>query len=76
LFNFEAIKNALRYFPEKHHEQLGKEFLEELKEYGHIYMYRFRPTSYEMKVRTILIDRHIMLNIILARASKLHQSCI
>lgn len=43
----------MRYFPEKHHEQLGKEFLEELKEYGHIYMYRFRPTSYEMKAYNV-----------------------
>ena len=38
-----ALKNALRYFPEKHHEELAKEFAEELKEYGRIYMYRFRP---------------------------------
>ena len=47
-----AIKNALRYFPERHHRQLAKEFAQELKEYGRIYMYRFRP-SYEMYARPI-----------------------
>src|SRR5690349_18458783 len=44
-----AIQNALRYFPNEWHQELGKEFLHELREYGHIYMYRFRPTNYEMK---------------------------
>src|ERR1051326_4750771 len=38
-----AIKNALRYFDKKFHVVLGKEFAEELKTYGRIYMYRFRP---------------------------------
>ena len=47
-----AIKNALRYFPKKHHEILAKEFAEELREYGRIYMYRFRP-DYEMYARPI-----------------------
>ncbi len=47
-----ALKNALRYFPEKHHAELAKEFAEELKEYGRIYMYRLRP-DYEMKARNI-----------------------
>lgn len=47
-----AIKNALRYFPEKHHEVLAKEFAQELKDYGRIYMYRFRP-DYEMYARPI-----------------------
>lgn len=40
-----ALKNALRYVPEKFHEELGKEFLEELKTYGRIYAYRFRPNG-------------------------------
>lgn len=39
-----AIRNALRYFDKKHHAVLAKEFAQELKEYGRIYMYRFRPT--------------------------------
>ncbi|MCF8338050.1 MAG: urocanate hydratase [Bacteroidales bacterium] len=47
-----AIKNALRYFPEKFHETLAPEFAEELKKYGRIYMYRFRP-DYEIKARPI-----------------------
>ena len=47
-----AIRNALRYFPAKHHKMLAKEFAEELKEYGRIYMYRLRPT-YKMYARPI-----------------------
>jgi urocanate hydratase len=47
-----ALKNALRYFPQKHHEILAKEFAEELEKYGRIYMYRFRPT-YEIFARPI-----------------------
>ncbi|MCR4910449.1 MAG: urocanate hydratase [Bacteroidales bacterium] len=47
-----AIRNALRYFPEKHHKLLAKEFAQELKDYGRIYMYRFRP-SYEMYARPV-----------------------
>jgi len=48
-----AIKNALRYFPNDHHSELAPEFLNELETYGHIYMYRFRPTNYEMKAYPI-----------------------
>lgn len=47
-----AIKNALRYFPAKHHEMLATEFAEELKKYGRIYMYRLRP-DYEIYARPI-----------------------
>ena len=47
-----AIKNALRYFPQEHHAVLAAEFAQELKEYGRIYMYRFRP-DYEMYARPI-----------------------
>ncbi len=47
-----AIRNALRYFDEKLHAVLAKEFAEELDEYGRIYMYRFRP-DYEMYARPI-----------------------
>ena len=47
-----AIRNALRYFPAKHHKMLAKEFAEELKTYGRIYMYRLRPT-YKMYARPI-----------------------
>ena len=47
-----ALKNALRYFPVKHHEILGSEFKNELNLYGRIYMYRFQP-DYEMFARPI-----------------------
>ena len=45
-----AIQNALRYFESEHHVLLAPEFLEELRQFGRIYMYRFRP-DYEMKAR-------------------------
>lgn len=47
-----AVKNALRYFDVKHHATLAPEFAEELKTYGRIYMYRFKPT-YKMYARPI-----------------------
>src|SRR5580658_10118369 len=47
-----AIRNALRYFPAKHHSKLAKEFAEELKAYGRIYIHRFRPT-YKIYARPI-----------------------
>ena len=47
-----ALENALRYFPVEWHETLAAEFLEELKTFGRVYMYRFKP-SYEMKARPI-----------------------
>lgn len=47
-----ALKNALRYFPAKFHAELAPEFAQELKDYGRIYMYRFRP-SYDMHARPI-----------------------
>lgn len=47
-----ALRNALRYFPKKHHALLAPEFAEELHRYGRIYMYRFRP-DYEMRARHI-----------------------
>ena len=47
-----ALQNALRYFNPEHHAKLASEFLDELQQYGRIYMYRFRP-EYEMKARPI-----------------------
>ena len=38
-----ALKNALRYVPEQHHEKLAPEFLNELLNHGRIYGYRYRP---------------------------------
>ena len=47
-----AIQNALRYFAPEHHALLAPEFLEELRQYGRIYMHRLRP-EYEMKARPL-----------------------
>ena len=47
-----ALKNALRYFSKDMHHTLAPEFLEELKKYGRIYMYRFRP-DYKIYSRNI-----------------------
>ena len=47
-----ALRNALRYFPKAWHGELITEFLQELNEYGRIYMYRFKP-SYKMYARPI-----------------------
>jgi urocanate hydratase len=47
-----ALKNALRYFPEALHATLAPEFAAELKAYGRIYMYRYRP-SYKIYARPI-----------------------
>ena len=52
-----AIRNALRYFDKKHHSVLAKEFAEELKTYGRIYMYRFRP-DYKIYARPIFDYPH------------------
>ena len=48
-----AIKNALRYFPKEWHKELAAEFANELKEFGRIYMYRFKP-NYKIYARPIL----------------------
>jgi urocanate hydratase len=47
-----AIKNALRYFPKAWHPELASEFANELKEFGRIYMYRFKP-EYKIYARAI-----------------------
>ena len=40
-----AIKNALRYVPERHHRIMAPEFARELDERGRIYGYRYRPAG-------------------------------
>ena len=47
-----ALRNALRYFPKSQHDFLAKEFLDELNQYGRIYMFRYRP-NYKMYARSI-----------------------
>ena len=41
-----ALKNALRYVPDKWHATLAPEFLDELLSRGRIYGYRFRPPGH------------------------------
>ena len=50
-----AIENSLRYFPESLHGTLGPEFLGELRTYGRIYMYRFRPNCV---IRALPIEQY------------------
>ena len=47
-----AVRNALRYFHPRHHEELAPEFYDELIRFGRIYMYRLRPV-YAMYARPI-----------------------
>ncbi|MDG1396044.1 MAG: urocanate hydratase [Flavobacteriales bacterium] len=47
-----ALKNALRYFPKEQHRVLAPEFAQEMKEYGRIYMLRYKP-KHEMYARKI-----------------------
>ena len=47
-----ALRNALRYFPQPWHAELAAEFLAELRAYGRIYMYRFKP-EYPMHARPV-----------------------
>jgi urocanate hydratase len=48
----QAVRNALRYFPEHFHKELAKEFTEELNSLGRIYMYRFKP-DYKIYARPL-----------------------
>jgi urocanate hydratase len=66
-----ALQNALKYFPPSCHPTLAPEFAQELKEYGHIYMYRFRPvlemraypiTDYPAKCRQAAAIMHMIMN--------------
>lgn len=47
-----ALQNALRYFSPSLHAQLAVEFSNELKEFGRIYMHRYRPDQ-EIKARPL-----------------------
>ncbi|XP_018612122.2 urocanate hydratase [Scleropages formosus] len=50
-----ALRNALRYFPPSLHATLAAEFAQELRQYGHIYMYRFCPP---ISMRAYPIDQY------------------
>jgi len=47
-----ALRNALRYVPPRHHEELAPELALELERYGRIYMDRYRP-DYPMHARPL-----------------------
>jgi urocanate hydratase len=47
-----ALRNALRYFPSEQHAILAPDFLQELSDFGRVYMYRYRP-DYKMYARPI-----------------------
>lgn len=66
-----AVRNALRYFPPATHVELAAEFADELREYGHIYMYRFMPTiamkaypisEYPSRTKTAAAIMHMIMN--------------
>uniref|UniRef100_A0A5F8GMC1 urocanate hydratase n=1 Tax=Monodelphis domestica TaxID=13616 RepID=A0A5F8GMC1_MONDO len=66
-----ALKNALRYFPPEVHKLLAPEFAQELKLYGHIYMYRFCPDiemraypieNYPCKTKSAAAIMHMIMN--------------
>ena len=66
-----AVCNALRYFPSHLHHVLAAEFAQELRDYGHIYMYRFRPvvemraypiSEYPAKCRQAAAIMHMVMN--------------
>uniref|UniRef100_A0A452E3C9 urocanate hydratase n=1 Tax=Capra hircus TaxID=9925 RepID=A0A452E3C9_CAPHI len=50
-----ALKNALRYFPPDVQEVLAPEFAQELRLYGHIYMYRFCP---DLEMRAYPVEQY------------------
>ncbi|KAL1272623.1 hypothetical protein QQF64_028485 [Cirrhinus molitorella] len=50
-----ALRNALRYFPPNLHATLATEFAQELRQYGHIYMYRFCPA---LRMRAYHINQY------------------
>jgi len=50
-----ALKNAFRYIPEKWHDTLAPEFLDELLTRGRIYGYRFRPAG---RIKGLSIDEY------------------
>lgn len=74
-----ALSNALRYFPPHLHKILAAEFAKELRDYGHIYMYRFRPViemkaypihEYPAKCRQAAGMMHMIMNNLDARVAQ------
>jgi urocanate hydratase len=50
-----ALKNALRYIPQEHHEVMAPELLAELHSMGRIYGYRYRPAG---RLKGLPIDQY------------------
>uniref|UniRef100_I3N3Y7 Urocanate hydratase 1 n=1 Tax=Ictidomys tridecemlineatus TaxID=43179 RepID=I3N3Y7_ICTTR len=66
-----ALRNALRYFPPDIQKLLAPEFAQELRLYGHIYMYRFCPAiqmrayplqQYPSRTRAAAAIMHMIMN--------------
>lgn len=66
-----ALENSLRYFPPEHHSTLAPEFADELRQFGHIYMYRFCPkihmraypiSEYPCKTKKAAAIMHMIMN--------------
>ncbi|XP_060036241.1 urocanate hydratase isoform X2 [Erinaceus europaeus] len=66
-----ALRNALRYFPPDVQKVLAPEFAQELRRYGHIYMYRFSPSiemraypiqQYPCRMRAAAAIMHMIMN--------------
>ena len=71
LYSQLSLQNALRYFPPQCHNEIAPEFARELLDYGHIYMYRFRPAlpmraypieEYPAKCRQAAAIMHMIMN--------------
>ncbi|XP_078399226.1 urocanate hydratase [Cetorhinus maximus] len=80
-----ALRNALRYFPSDLHGNLAPEFASELKEFGHIYMYRFCPqidmraypiTQYPCKTKAAAAIMHMIMNNLDPRVAQFPQELV
>ncbi|XP_038668047.1 urocanate hydratase isoform X2 [Scyliorhinus canicula] len=80
-----ALRNALRYFPSDLHNILLPEFANELREFGHIYMYRFCPqidmraypiTQYPCKTKAAAAIMHMIMNNLDPRVAQFPQELV
>lgn len=81
----QAVKNALRYFPKECHHLLVHEFAEELRQYGHIYMYRLIPNielraypidQYPAKTKKAAAAMHMIMNNLDPRVAQFPQELV
>ncbi|XP_067908295.1 urocanate hydratase isoform X2 [Heterodontus francisci] len=80
-----ALRNALRYFPSDLHNILAPEFANELREFGHIYMYRFCPqinmraypiSEYPCKTTSAAAIMHMIMNNLDPRVAQFPQELV